>query len=629
MKEVESGTAAFGKFFTALNKFDGSEIGIKKLAESFNGLSLESAKAILGVSGLTEVQIKCILESAGLSTELATTTAAEIAAGNAATGAAGGFAAFATSVKTAATGLLTFLTTNPVGWAIMAVGAITAVSAGINAYNKHIQELVDNAKEAASAWTESNSSLESYAERVNELRTTLDSGTLSEEEAYQAKSELLEIQKSLSESYGDQISGIDLVNGSLERQLDLINQLSIADANELLNENIKGIEKAEKEMTKERTLSLGQITLDPKSADSKVLDDILEKYSDYLSTVDIGDGVTQTVYFTGDATEADEVLNNLMTDLRNASSEFEYSPILDGFIDGTSKQLENVNEILGEYQDLYKQSQQAKLVADVKLYGEGENAKTAVEWLNDYSTAVEEYNDALASGDSSAIAEAANNFNSVDAAIQSLLAGTGMSAYADMFQDIKNQLNEATIAQNAFIDAITGSGTIDGKNYAAFADNLKELGLTDLDFEYAVNTDGLQKGEGAINALIIAAKNAHVINGSTAEDIQILIDLLVEAGIISGTTTEAVENASAAFKDFATYQENVSSALESSKSATGLTTDEVTNLTDAYKDLESFDASKLFEETANGIHLNKEELSRLNEELESNELQKYADEINI
>lgn len=512
------------------------------------------------------------------------------------------------------------------------LAVVTAAFVGVQMYNAHMQELVDNAREAASAFSESTSSLDSYSKRVADLRTALDSGTLTEEEAYQAKAELLSIQESLSESYADQVEGIDLVNGSLKEQIGLIEQPSKSKANEYLNENRTAIAKAEKEMTKNIGIGVGGAAYlgqfyDNSTDESNALKDILSKYGDSIEVKDGGDGITKNVYFYGDATQAKEVLNDLMTDLRNASGEFEDSDIFDGFSENASSYLNDANEILGEYQSIYEQAQKARLIADENQYSYGESSKTASKWLGDYAKAVQEYNEALVSGDITKIEEARINFEEIDGAISGMLQDGTLSAYSDQFNDVRNQLNETAIAQNDFIDAINGTRTIDGNSIKEYADSIKELGLTDVDFKYAIATDGMQEGEESIRSLVDAAKSAGVISDESADSIQLLVDLLVEAGIITQTVAEEYDELTAEFIDFAAYQENVNSALESSKSATGLTTDEVTNLTNAYKDLESFDASKLFEETANGIHLNKEELGRLNEELESNELQKYADDI--
>lgn len=99
---------------------------------------------------------------------------------------------------------------------------------------------------------------------------------------------------------------------------------------------------------------------------------------------------------------------------------------------------------------------------------------------------------------------------------------------------------------------------------------------------------------------------------------------LNEASAAADTAATTVETLKTTIADATTYQKNYSDALASSKSATGLTTDEIKALTDAYSDLEDFDAGKLFENTANGVHLNKQELEWLNDELQRSKLEEFA-----
>lgn len=58
---------------------------------------------------------------------------------------------------------------------------------------------------------------------------------------------------------------------------------------------------------------------------------------------------------------------------------------------------------------------------------------------------------------------------------------------------------------------------------------------------------------------------------------------------------------------------NLNTALSESASATGLSADSITNLKSMFSGLDDYDASKLFESTANGIKLNREELEKLNQ----------------
>lgn len=577
-----------------------------------NALKDVSAEALLSASStakLSENQLACALSAKGLSnaeiaSELAAKGFGEMAVYSAlsASGlrdeeieAAMANVTFASSANVATKSANKFglafnglaakigISTTALGTLLGVAAGLAVVAVGVQMYNAHVQELVDNAREAASALSESTSSLEAYSKRVEELRTALDSGTLSEEEAYQAKSELFSIQESLSESYGDQVKGIDLVNGSIARQIALIEELNEANADQYLNENHTAIKKAERELAKNRTYSIGQISLSSFGDDVDALNVILEKYRDYLHTTDLGDDITQTVYFEGNAEDASEVLNSLMVDLRSASSEFKDSSIFNKFMNGVSEQINAADEVLENYQDVYDQAQIATLVTDDRIYKDGETGQTAAKWLNDYAESVQDYNEALQSGDTTAIEEAASNFESVDSSVQALLKNSGMSAYAEQFADVAAQLDNATIAQNTFIDAIAGTGEIEGKNYSFFADFLKENSFTDVDFKYAVNTDGVQAGEAAINSLIDAAQKAEVINGKTEEDIQLLIDILVKTGyLIDSFAQDTVSNVEILHRSYEELSESVANAVVVQASAKEAFSDYTYITEDAY-----------------------------------------------
>ena len=68
----------------------------------------------------------------------------------------------------------------------------------------------------------------------------------------------------------------------------------------------------------------------------------------------------------------------------------------------------------------------------------------------------------------------------------------------------------------------------------------------------------------------------------------------------------------------------LNSAMASSNGATGLSSEEVTNVETLYKDLAGYDASELFESTANGIHLNQKELRRLNKEYQKSKVKQQS-----
>lgn len=443
-----------------------------------------------------------------------------------------------TIFKTAISGLWTVLATHPIAAVIAAVGALVV---GFNAYNQSVQESVNKAKEAGTAWSNSNSSLQSQIDRINELRTALDNGTLSEEEAYEAKAELLEIQQSLSESYGNQVEGIDLVNGSLREQIDLLNEASKAEANKFLNENRAVIAKAEKEMTKTIGGKYGAYLgtfYDNGNEDSEALQKILSKYSDNIEIDTEVDGITKYVSFVGNAEQAETVLNDLMTDFRNASNEVENTYLFDDFSASASEYLSDANSVLEEYQDLYNQAQEARLVTDEKLFFamDGSGGKTAAKWLSDYASAIEKYNEAIASGDSEQISSAASEFENIDSSMQKLLQNEEFAQYSDQVANVRAQLDETAIAVTNFQNAVNGID-VSGSERAItnMANTIKDANMTDVDFKVALESPTDDATGLAISGIKGFAEQA----GISVEE---LVSILTEAGILTTYVAEGAED---------------------------------------------------------------------------------------
>ena len=71
--------------------------------------------------------------------------------------------------------------------------------------------------------------------------------------------------------------------------------------------------------------------------------------------------------------------------------------------------------------------------------------------------------------------------------------------------------------------------------------------------------------------------------------------------------------------------ENVDEAAKASYSATGLTSEQIENIKNAFGELKGFDYDQLFESTAEGVHLNAQELDRLNGKYEKFQKAKYAE----
>lgn len=536
-----------------------------KLVLSSTNLSNAQRMAVLMNQGMSEAQASAAIASMGLATAEGTATAATF------------------SLSGALSGLWATLMANPL--VFVAAGVSAAVMA-FSSYSNSMKEAMSSAREAGNSWSEENTSLEDNISRIQELREALASGTLTEQEAADAKSELLSIQESLTDSYGDQVEGIDLVNGSLEQQINLLEKISQKNADNFLNENKKSIDKATKEMEKSRHTYLGQFYdngSEESEAIKKTVKDLQDKYGEEVFQLNkSSDGFTMDLHFNADAAEAEEALNDFMTEISDIEDKYGESDTLDLMSDNAYSGLKSAKDVLGEYQDLYDQAQKAEMISDDALYSADGKEQTAAKWLSDYAKAVEAYNDAVADGDDLKITEAADNFNTLDSAMKTLSKESGMSEYADQIQEVREQLNETAIANSKFTKAVKGNDSSKfGKKVAESAKALKDLNLSDTDFKYAFETDGVQEGEDAVNSLIDAALECGVISDTSSEQVSNLVSMLAELGIVSSTSgsaaTEAVSGLEKQLEDTKTALSGINAAtslLDSQSTGKSITIDD-------------------------------------------------------
>lgn len=592
-------------FGTALNlsrMVDIPEDSFANLLTMTQGLSEAQRIAILTNQGMSEAEAQASVAAMGLS-------AAE-----------GTAAASTTTLSGALSGLWATLSANPL--LLISLGVTAAVSA-FNAYNNSVKEAVSNAKQAGTEWTDNYSSMNDTIAKVTELREALASGTLSEQEAASAKSELLSIQESLTESYGNQVSGIDLINGSLKEQIALLDQVSAKEAQSYQNENKRGIEKATKEMEKTRKAYLGSF-YDNGSEESEAIKDSIKKlqqeYGDDTLQME-SDGISVNVRFEGDVTSQKEVLNGYMTEMDNVESKYKTGTAA-LMSDYASDSLNKANDILNKYQEIYDAAQQAKIASDETLYKDSTGKEqSAAGWLRDCAKATDDYNNALSSGDTSKIAEAKTAFDEVNGSVSDLMLNSDMGMkFGDNFSEVKNQLDQATISANNFEKALSDSSN---DKLQGFINDLKDLNLSDTDFEYALETDGIQAGEAAINGLAAEAEKAGV---STDQ----LISWLADLNVISSTTGNSVDDTTESVSGLADQIVNAQEALTGIQKATSILTSQSTGKSislDDFNSEELADYTSALEYSNGALQLNTEKVRELQkakaeEAIQTNENQK-------
>lgn len=551
----------------AMNITDDAFEGLLNLTQ---GLSESQTKLVLSSKALSDAQRIAILMGQGMSQAEAQSAVAAMGLASA----QGAATASTVTLSGALKGLWATLAANPL---ILIAAGVTAAVAAVSAYNHSIEEAVSSARESGNAWEESHSSLQDNVTKIEELRAALESGTLSEQEAAQAKSELLSIQESLSESYGNQVEGIDLLNGSLTEQLALLDKVAQKEAEAFKNENKKGIDKARTEMEKDRHTYLGQFTEDG-SEQSKAIKKSVEKLQDAYGkeVIKLSEGMEGTgairIDVDADASTAKEALNDFMSEMDSIQKQYGESDVISSMIDRASGGLTEVKGVLDEYQDLYQQSQKAELLSDDRLFKADGKKQTASKWLSDYAKSIEAYNKAVSEGDSTAITQAKAQFDEIDSAMSGLADGK-MSEYADQIAEVRSQLNETAIATDKFNKAVKGQDSSEfGKGVSKTATALKELSLSDTDFKYAFETDGIQDGEEAVQSMVQAAIDCGVISDTSASSVNNLVSMLVQLGVISSSTGSQVDAASDAVAGLSAEAEAANSALSGIQAATSLLT---------------------------------------------------------
>lgn len=151
-----------------------------------------------------------------------------------------GLHAVSTALGTSATSVLKF--------AGIAGVAIAGVSLAVQAYKNHWEELNKQADAASESYQNTVSSIEEYKTQISSLKSSLDNGNLSEEEAYNVRVQLLSIQDELIEKYDLEANALNVLGEAADSTNEKLDGITRNEALRNLDENKKAYEKAAKIM---------------------------------------------------------------------------------------------------------------------------------------------------------------------------------------------------------------------------------------------------------------------------------------------------------------------------------------------------------------------------------------------
>lgn len=516
----------------------------------------------------------------------------------------------------------------------------TAVTVGVAAwqgYNQSVQESIQHTKDSIAEIEERNKSIDDNISKAQELRDSLDSGTLTEQEAYNTKSQLLDIQSQLSDSYGEQADGIDLVNGKLDEQIEKMQQLKVENAKSWLNDsdNEKNYEKAKKKMTKDdyesffgNTPTLSMLGSEPQKSEytnSDTYKEMLKRYRNSKSQIEeiqkaaeqaglkqyngVATGQFQLGFENETVTGADKKLNSFLATVKELKRQFQdegkNTDYFDNIISSAEDAESSYKDILDKHQEVYQEYLKNSMIAE----GYGNNKPATV--YQQYADAVDKYNEALQSGDTSKVEEAKTALDGVKASVDNIVSRDSGKKYKELFDEIADGIDTASEKTYEFKERLSGRGT-DKLNNTVLS-KLKELkNYTDIDLKSInLDTSDVVAGKDALRMAVNEAMDLGIVSDDSAESVAKVVDLLTDMGM---TATVSMNQVDDSFSEVNTTIQQAQANLETLKtimsesvSGAGISADNVKSFKEMFGD----DAARALEKTADGYHINREELVKL------------------
>ena len=524
-----------------------------------------------------------------------------------------------------------------IGAVPLAIGAVVAgLLVAKKAYDAHRESVFSDAKATTENIKTQQDATAQQIESYKQLKQQLDSGDLSEQETINVKQQILDVQKSINEQYGTAAQGVDLINGKLEEQVELLNSISQKEAQDQYYKNFEGFKIAEEEYNKDNrrfTVGLnntGNVDLNQAITKEFIKTGLLDKNANTIGV----DSYATTV--TGTASEVIDTLEKSKKSLEELKKEYRDPDSLEAInkqIGEIESQISSAYEIV----DKYEETTLKKLELDLAA-----NNTNGYNVYKNYQSSASNLEDAYITGDVQKINEARKAYDEATKAKDEFLKVGDNGQFALLFDKIDTSLIDT---KNKFKDTVEllkdipepdqKESLFDDGNEKVLKKNSK--GYNNLTKNQKKAYDAAKKlynlNPDKVDIQAILDGNVHASNeytdalndlmnamGWTTADADTLINALVTAGIVHGDTADAVNFASDSYNMFSSSVEegitslnSLNTALSESAKGTGLTEQTLTELRSAFGD----NLDSVLEKTANGYHLNAEGAYLLREQQEA------------
>ncbi len=308
--------------------------------------------------------------------------------------------------------------------------------------------LQESAENLGRQFTSTQSNIDNYKTKISELYSIINDSASSYEDAYNARNKLLEIQNEMIDQYGSEAESVRLVTNAINGQAEALDLLSKKQWDKIVDKFnydpdkrwteklgdtwsnwISGSSNNYERMQKEMEDTSVSFHVTPKLND-KVYQEFTEKITDIFGAkVTSGfDSFTHTyrnsIFLSGDLDDIYNKLYNIRSLAKNMGLD-------DSYINVMSEQLEKTQNKLSNYQNLYNQSiLQDRILADA-AYEQS---------FKDINDAYRTYQEAFASGNTTAIEKAKQSFAEV---VQNAANGVADDSIVDFFVNMYPELKDS------------------------------------------------------------------------------------------------------------------------------------------------------------------------------------------
>lgn len=436
------------------------------------------------------------------------------------------------SAKAAAIGHQILNAALSMGITILIGGLISGITKLVNA-EKEAAEAAKNAASASKELGEQEKTLNEYKDQIKSLRKELDSNTLSESDAYDAREKLIGIQNELIDKFGLEKDGINLVTGAVKEQIEAIDKLSQKNAQQWLYDNQESINNAIEFFSNPDGGTyldgLGTQSTITNWGSSQNVSDMIKEYADsndHTSTFELLE-IGQDISFSGSADDVKAAVEDFQEWLDGKEIEMQ-SKLVDltsipesERTDDIKNEIESLKEDIEQLQDVREDigdeytnwfGEDSTYATNKAVLEEVQRNKAITTYADQYMKILDAENsliEAQVSGDSNAIKTAIDNLNSATADAADAAKNNGedyMVSYFSGISDAYDTLSTTTNFELDLLDTETGLknnissllSELDGMNAKeilqlkdADPDNSAFIGLNNIATEYGITIKNL------------------------------------------------------------------------------------------------------------------------------------------